>query len=266
MQNKIWKEYVWGKQTFKQLSKKYSKSIPYIKKQIDSIVVENDTDETQEIHIIADVVFFGKKYGIVVFHCPKLKRNIYWAEVETETPLVYSLGRKHLEQTGKLTSATLDGRRGVASVFKDIPVQMCQFHQIQIVTRYLTRKPKLEAGKKLRLIVLKLTISSEKEFTETLNAWYTKWQEFLKEKTTDSINGRWYFTHKKLRSAYRSLNTNLPRLFVYRKFTELNISNTTNSLDGSFSYLKTLLRIHRGQSVKNRKKMIDEILKNRPDS
>ena len=142
---------------------------------------------------------------------------------------------------------------------------MCQFHQIQIITRYLTRKLKLEAGRELRSIVLTLTKSNEKEFSEQLSLWYEKWQNFIKEKTIDPITGRWHFTHKRLRSAYKSLATNLPNLFTYQKYSELDISNTTNSLDGSFSHLKTLLRIHRGQNIKNRKKLIDEILKNRPD-
>jgi len=35
-----------------------------------------------------------------------------------------------------------DGRQGLFGLFGDIPMQMCQFHQIQIVQRYLTRKPK----------------------------------------------------------------------------------------------------------------------------
>ncbi len=172
-----------------------------------------------------------------------------------------------MEKLGyKLSSITLDGKRGATSVFSDIPVQMCQFHQMRIITRYLTRRPKLEAGKELRNIVLKLTASNEKEFTKRIYCWHEKWETFLREKTIDPITGRWHFTHKRLRSAYKSLKSNLPCLFTYQKYPELNISNTTNSLDGSFSHLKTLLRIHRGQSAKSRKKMIDEILKNRPDS
>jgi len=30
----------------------------------------------------------------------------------------------------------VDGGRGLANVFKDIPVQICQFHQIKQVTKY----------------------------------------------------------------------------------------------------------------------------------
>ena len=48
-------------------------------------------------------------------------------------------------------------------MFADIPIQMCHFHQVAIITRYLTRKSKLEAGKELREIILSLTKSNKKE-------------------------------------------------------------------------------------------------------
>jgi hypothetical protein len=242
------------------------KSIPTIKKIIDSVVIEKRIHIPREIHVIADVVFFGRKYGVCVFRSPELKMNIGWAEVETETPFVYQLGKNHLEKLGYvITSITIDGKRGVASVFNDIPIQMCHFHQLQIITRYLTRKPKLEASKELRKIALTLTYSTEENFKKELDSWYKKWKVFLNEKTINPETGRWFFTHKRLRSAYRSLTTNLSYLFTYQKHPNLNISTTTNSLDGSFSHLKTLLRIHRGQTQIRRKKMIDEILKNQPD-
>src|SRR5204863_7931209 len=51
-------------------------------------------------------------------------------------------------------AAVVDGRRGFLAVFKDIPVQICQFHQIKQVTKYLTRRPKTEAGVELRTLAL----------------------------------------------------------------------------------------------------------------
>jgi len=68
----------------------------------------------------------------------------------------------------------------------------------------------------------------------------------LKEKTVNPETNKWFYTHKRLRSVYRSLKTNLPYLFTYQKYPELNIPNTTNSLDGTFSNFKSLPRIHRG--------------------
>jgi hypothetical protein len=153
----------------------------------------------------------------------------------------YWKGRTKLEKQGFVIQAVvINGKRCLKSVFLDIPIQMCHFHQTAIVTRYLTKRPKLEAGKELKEITLSLTKSNEKEFTILLNNWFEKWKEFLKERTVNSETGKWFYTHKRLRSAYRSLKTNLPYLFTYQKYPELNIPNTTNSLDGTFSHFKSL--------------------------
>jgi len=44
-----------------------------------------------------------------------------------------------------------DGLRGMFHLFSLYPVQMCQFHQISIVRRYLAQQPDLEAYKELLL-------------------------------------------------------------------------------------------------------------------
>ena len=215
----------------------------------------------QSIVAVADTTFFTRSYGVTVFRDPKLKRNLIWKEVYSETPGQYWQLRNKLELKGIILKAiVLDGKRGVRQVFSDIPVQMCQFHQVAIVIRYLTRRPQLEASKELKKIVLLLTSCTEQEFKDLLDVWFNKWKDFLKERTTNPFTGKWYYTHKRLRSAYRSLKTNLPYLFTYQKYPELNIPNTCNSIDGSFTTLKNLLRIHRGMNRKNRYKMICQIL------
>lgn len=175
----------------------------------------------------------------------------------------YVIGREDIEKRGfKISAIVLDGRPGARGVFSDIPVQMCHFHQKQIVRRYLTNNPILEAGIELKQITATLCSTDEETFTRELQAWHEKWKGFLKEKTTDPITGRWHYTHRRLRSAYRSLNTNLPYLFTYQRYPELDIPNTTNSLEGSFSHLKSKLNIHRGLREPIKRKMIEHILGN----
>ena len=139
-------------------------------------------------------------------------------------------------------------------------MQMCHFHQKQIITRHLTTKPQLLAGIELRRISQTLCNTTEEVFTSLLEAWHLRWCNFLKEKTTNPQTGKWFYTHKRIRSAHHSLKTNLDYLFTYQKYPELNIPNTTSSLEGVFSYLKELTRIHRGLYYKLKRKMIDEIL------
>jgi hypothetical protein len=211
---------------------------------------------------IADVTFWSREYGVLVVRAADLKQNLCWLEVKTETAAAYQEARSILEDLGFTFQAiVLDGKPGIKEVFSGIPIQHCQFHQIKSINHYLTRRPKLQPAKELRTIALALTEVTEEYFTVLLGQWHEKWKEFLKERTTDPITNKWFYTHKRIRSAYRSLNTNLPYLFTYQKYPELNIPNTTNSLDGSFGQLKKLLNVHNGLRQQRRWKLIQEILR-----
>jgi len=262
LQEKMWNAYVWGKQTLAQLAKAYGKSIPWAQKMLDSYVLQTVPTTPQALVLIADVTFFGRGYGILVFRCQQLKQNIYWKEITRENPEIYRQARIELESKGfVIKGIVLDGKRGVREVFSDIPVQMCQFHQTAILKRYLTSRPKTEAGQELRAIGLALTILVEKDFGILLNEWHKRWKDFLKEKTVAADGKHWNYTHRRLRSAYRSLKTNEPFLFTHQKYPELKMPNTTNSLDGFFGKTKTLLRVHRGLNQERRYKVIQEIFR-----
>lgn len=194
---------------------------------------------------------------------PHRRENLYWEEIMTESPSVYQQGIYDLSQRGfTIQALVIDGRKGVREAFPGLPIQMCQFHQVRIVMRYLTLNPILAAGQELRAVTLTLSSSTEAEFTARLNDWYQRWNEFLKEKTVDSETKRWYYTHRRLRSACFSLRRNSPYLFTYERYPALRIPKTTNCLEGVFSHTKTAMRIHRGLIQKRKRKLIDFLLRN----
>jgi hypothetical protein len=212
--------------------------------------------------IVPDTTFWGRSYGVCVFRSWNLKKNIWWNEVSGEKVAHYHYGRKILEEKGWVfTAAVVDGRRGLAGVFKDIPVQICHFHQMKNVTKYLTRRPQTPEGQELRVIMLQLPKSNEKEFTKLLSAWKKKWSHILTDKTYVTGTKHWYYTYKKVRSAYLSLERNLPYLFTYLKYPELNIPNTTNTIDGYFASVKKKVAAHHGLRKDRRFKVISELLK-----
>lgn len=59
-----------------------------------------------------------------------------------------------------------------------------------------------------------LTKTDKESFVGGLGEWYTKWEWFLNERKIDE-KGKKRFVHKNLKSAYRSLKTNLPWLFTW---------------------------------------------------
>lgn len=257
----LWRQYVWGKQSLTQLSQKHHRSIPWIRKTLKEIESVQNIALPQPLILIADVTFFNRSDGVLVFRSPHLKQNIFWNFTKTETVHIYREARKIIEQQGFIMQAmVLDGRKGVRDVFFDIPVQMCHFHQLAILKRYLTSKPKLPAGQTLQAIGKTLPSTQEKDFEKRLDEWYEKWADFIREKTFKEDGIHWQYTHKKIRASYRSLKTNLPFLFAFQKYPELRIPNTTNSLDGFFSHMKKLLRVHSGLSKERRNKIVSEIL------
>ena len=215
----------------------------------------------RKLVLVADTTFFTRENGITVFREPNLQKNIWWQKTNTEKAVIYEKGKRHLENNGfEIVGVVLDGRTGIRGVFKGVPVQMCHFHQQQIITKYLTKKPKLLAGQELRNLVLTKLSTNENVMADALLNWQQKYEQFLKQKTTDTKTGRWFYTHKNIRSAYRSLKTNLPYLYTYQKYPNLKIPNTTNSLDGYFSRLKSLLTVHHGLNQKRRNRIMVEIL------
>lgn len=167
---------------------------------------------------------------------------------------------EELEDKGLIIDGiVVDGRKGVFEALSPrYPIQICQFHQKQIVRRYLTHNPKTAAGIELKKIVKKLPLVGRERFETLLDVWKFKYGEFIKERTVNPITKRWFYTHKRLRSAYRSLRKNLPYLFTFQRVK--NMPNTTNSLDSFFGHLKDTVRIHRGLKLHRKTKLIEYLI------
>ena len=246
---------------------KYNKSERWIREQIHQYEPSINTKVGREVVLVLDATFFGKredKFGLIIAKDIKRKEIVSYHFIESETNieyirLKYDIDIKHYT----VKALIIDGRRGLFGLFSDIPIQMCHFHQQAIITRYLTKRPKIEASIKLKRIASYLTHIKESRFKYLLNCWYKRYRDFLNEKTYNTETNKWHYTHKRLRSAYRSLRTNLPYLFTYQNYPNLYIQNTTNSLDGGvFSPMKLLLKIHRGIGIEMKKKLITDYLEN----
>ena len=154
-----------------------------------------------------------------------------------------------------------DGLRGMFQVFSKYRVQMCQFHQVAIVKRYLTNKPELATSIELLKIVKLMCHTDKDSFVGLFEEWQYKWNDFLKERNRDKKTRKSYYVHKRLRSAYLSLRRNMPYLWTWYDNIEIGIPNTNNGLEGKFTDLKSKLRNHNGLSQSHRMVFIDEYFK-----
>ena len=221
-----------------------------------------------------DTTYFGS-WGMLIVIDPYAQRTngenmaLYWTSIEgTERTIDYDIAIDTLEAMGyKVQAAVIDGRRGVRQMLeaKDIPVQQCQFHQLQTITQCLTRRPKLIQNQELRAIALMLCRTIQTALECKLDAWYEQHGHWLKER--DPVTKR--YVHRRTRRAYFSLRRNLPYLFTYQdeELTRKNIKipNTTNALDGRFGVWKTKLKTHRGCSRTLKTKILYSFLSEETD-
>lgn len=258
----IWNEYVAGKQTYDQLAKTYKYSKRTIQRKLDLFTPKSPIKMPREIVVLMDTTYWEKNFGVMLFKDAYTKENLLKYYVKSETNAHYIKGVNELKSKGfKVIGIVCDGRRGLLQSFDGIPVQMCQFHQVAIIRKYLTKNPQLPAAIELKELVSMMKMTDKESFEGCLNLWYIKWESFLNERTTNQETGKSQYTHKRLRSAYRSLKTNLKWLFTWYDYYGLKIPNTTNAIDGHFSDLKTKLRNHNGLSKARKIKFIDEFLK-----
>jgi hypothetical protein len=242
-----------GKQTYSQLSAKFGCSTKTIQRSLDKVVIAKRKEFSGVAVVIMDTTYFGRGFGVMVFKNSLDGVVLYKQYVRYETNALYLSGIAEITRRGiHVRGIVCDGRQGLFGLFGNIPVQMCQFHQIQIVQRYLTRKPKTQASVELKKLTLKMTKQTKTEFINSLDSWHLRWSDYLNERSKSPSTGKTYYTHKRLRSAYLSLKRHLPYLFVFQDHKELMMPNTTNALDGQFSDLKNKLRNHGSARLTNR--------------
>ncbi|HNI02968.1 MAG TPA: hypothetical protein PKK18_13255 [Chitinophagales bacterium] len=244
------------------MANRYKCSVKTIQRKLDKIKITQQEKLPREVIVLMDTTYWGRNFGVMLFKDSITKENLLKFYVKTETNAKYMEGIEVLKQQGFVINAIVcDGRKGLIQSFGNTPVQMCQFHQASIIRRYLTKKPKLRAAQELLFVVDLMKQTDKESFEGALDLWFEKWKDFLNERTINPETKKSFYTHKRLRSAYRSLKNNLPWLFTWYEFIELNIPNTTNAIDGHFADLKNKLRNHNGLNLKRKMKFIDEFLK-----
>ena len=217
-----------------------------MQRQLKDVEVDQVVYEPGDVVVVMDTTYFKRMFGVMVWRCPHRKKNLLWKFLPYETIAKYVEGIDELKSQGwNVKAVVCDGRRGLFKAF-NVPIQMCNFHQAMIVNKYVTRRPKLQAGIELQELMRMLPKTDEPSFIHWLDLWHNKWKDFLAEKTIDELTQKWHYTHGRLRSAYQSIKRNLPYLFTYQRYPELNIPNTTNSLEGIFTHIKGKVNLHRG--------------------
>lgn len=254
-------DYIEGKQTREQLAVKYGVSAKTISRDLVGMRNVRKISKDKSVVIQMDTTYWGRRFGLMVIK-DVLRKKVIWRKYVThETIADYMEGVRWLEEHGfRIYGVVIDGMRGLSKALQPYPVQLCQFHQMLIVRRYLTREPDLDASRELLGLVNQITKMDKESFVGMFDEWYGRYKDVVNERVHDKRIKRKTppYMRPRLRSAYLSLKRNMPLLWTFYDHPEYGLPNTNNGLEGVFSDLKTKLRVHSGLSREHRKKFIDE--------
>lgn len=258
---KLYIDFSEHKQTYKELVDRYKISIKTIQKYLDKYITTRTKRVPKKIILLIDTTYFWS-FWLMLFKDSENKEILNYKIVTYETNEGYRQGIAEIEAEWRIIEAIVcDWRRGLLWWFKDVPTQMCHFHQKQIIRRYITKRPILEPNKELNEIVKWLSVSNKWTFEIMLKKWYRKHQIWLKE-TAKNPAWKKYFVHSRTRSAYFSLKRHMKYLFVYQDYLwKLDIPNTTNGIESVFSHLKWKVNLHRWLRKDRKIKLILSLLK-----
>lgn len=161
-----------------------------------------------------------------------------------------------LWQWWNIIAIVCDWRIWLLNWFWNIPTQMCIVHQKLIIRRYLTKRPRIEANQELKEIANDIWMWSENIIYSWLKDWHNRNIEWLYEKNENNN-----YKHERTIKAYKSIIKNMPYLYIFRKYHNLWIPSTNNSLESINSHLKTKLGIHRWMKEHRKDKFVSYYLR-----
>lgn len=257
-------DYVEGKQTLNQLALKYGVNEKTIRRDLEGMRYVQKISKYKQVTIQMDTTYWGQRFGLMVIRDATRGKVLWRKYVRHETIADYMEGVEWLKKQGfKIYGAVIDGMKGLAKALYPYPVQLCQFHQMLTVRKYITQDPDIEASKALLDLVNNITKMDKESFIGAFEEWNEKYQDVLNERVHDRRIKKKTppFMRPRLRSAYFSVKRNMPLLWTFYDHPETGLPNTNNALEGLFSDLKTKVRVHSGISREHRKKLLDEYIK-----
>lgn len=162
-----------------------------------------------------------------------------------------------------------DGGAGIASAVRQTwpqtRTQRCLFHVQMNIRQHLTLRPRTDAGRRLltpsRALSAVTTVEDAIDWQVRLDHWWRAHGHLTKERTIRE--GRWWFTHERLRKAWLLLRK-LTREDVLFTWLDYGNPRTTSALEGGINNgIRHVLRAHRGMTEDHMKRAAEWFLTTR---
>jgi len=196
-----------------------------------------------------------RKLILSIAACADTGKPVFWRSAPHECYDVWVAFFRHLLLMYVIPKYIVcDGQKGllkaIREVYPEAMIQRCMIHVIRWTSGRLTQNPKTRAGRELLLLVKQLssiqTKRQKRRWIRAFRYWHRRHHDFLKERS-HGPNGRWWYTHRRLRSVRSHINNVIPDLFRY--VSDPSIPKTSNLVEGGLNArIKELFRCHRGLS------------------
>ncbi len=254
----IWSLYLDGKQTAEEVSRMAGVSLSTVRRRL-SLVERTWVQPclTGEGYVHIDATYWGHNWGVMLALDDATGRVLYMDFIRHETVNDYRTAIESIEARGYcIKGLIIDGMHSLFKEFARYPIQMCHFHMISIIRRYLTKNPRLKAARELRRIVFTITITDRDTFICEYQKWKSDYAQTINRRSVSKKTGSSHYTHRRLRTAMHSVDFYLPYLFTFQREDCQGMPNTNNKIEGTFTDLKKNLNVHSGLSMENRKRFI----------
>ena len=146
-----------------------SKVYPYsVKRQLQGAerIWEQPNLVGQSGYIHLDVTYWGHNWGVLLARDDATNTPpLYLAFIKSETTHDYRTAIDHISTAGyTIRGIIIDGKKALFKEFREYPIQMYQFHVVQIVRRYLTNNPKMKASIDLTLLIREMKHMTKESF------------------------------------------------------------------------------------------------------
>lgn len=254
----LYKDYLIGKQSVKQLATRYGISTRTVLRYLEKAKLPLLKETSREVILLMDATYRNKQFGVMAFK-DALSKQILWYKFlkKKETIKDYLEGIAYIEQRYTILGGVCDGLKGLIKALGQYPIQYCQFHQVKTIRFYLTQHPESVAGQELLELSYMMKTTDKESFIGAFEEWCQRHDAFLKERSKPDRKGKTHYVHKRLRSAYLSLQRNMPYLWVWYDHIELGIPSTNNGIEALFTDLKTHMRLHNGLSREHQMAFIE---------
>ena len=171
----LWVEYTYGKQTLSELAIRYKCSAKTSQRRLKKHQINQHELTPKYIILLIDTTYWKRHFGLMLFKDSISGDNLLKYLVPRETNTLYLKGIAELEQQGyRLFAVVCDGRRYLVQKLSQYPVQLCQYHQIKIIQRYLPNNAKPPSAKALRLITSMIPQITKTQLQDFLAQWLAK--------------------------------------------------------------------------------------------